>query len=46
MLENRHGNFAGFEDFLPCGGARVLLDDLEGPKDVVLSFLVFILKRL
>ena len=46
FLENRHGNFAGFEDFLPCSGACVLLDDFEGPKDVVLSFLVFILKRL
>ena len=46
LLENGHGHGAGFEYFLPRSGARALLDNLEGPEDVVLSLLVFVLKRL
>lgn len=46
LLENGHGHGAGFAYFLPRSGTRALLDNLEGPKDVVLSLLVFVLKRL
>ena len=46
LLENGQGQLASLEYFLPRSGARALLDDLEGSKDVVLSLLVFVLKRL
>ena len=46
LLENGHGHGASFKYFLPRSGARALLDNLEGPENVVLSLLVFVLKRL
>ena len=46
LLENGHGLGACIEYMVPYSGARVLLDDLEGPKHVVLSLLVLFLKRL
>ena len=46
FLENGHGHGAGLAYFLPRRGARALLDYLEGSKDVVLSLLVCVLKRL